>query len=371
MPDELKVKWSIKLSSEGIGGIAANKEIVVVGSRNILDSIDVFSCHDFATGIELWKVRFPAPGDLDYGNSPRATPLILKDRVICLGAFGHLCAVSISTGEVLWQKNLTLDFLAKRPDWGFCGSPLAVPLRVNGNDKTAIVFQPGSEIKSLVALDALDGSELWSVAGDTASYSSFVLAEIRGTSQLIGFEEDSIGGWNLHGKKLWTLKPEVEGDFNVPTPIVMDDSLFLSSENNGTRVHHFDTSGVIIQKPVAEFAQLNPDTHTPVRVGKMLCGTSDGLFCLDSKTLKVVHESDDAAFEQYTSMISDGKSRVLAITLEGEMILTSITQDHLKIVSRKRLTEEHDLMSHPAMVDGDLIIRVGRYLKRIPLISSR
>jgi hypothetical protein len=37
---------------------------------------------------------FPAKGKLDYGNAPRATPLLLEDRVILLGAFGQLLSVA-------------------------------------------------------------------------------------------------------------------------------------------------------------------------------------------------------------------------------------------------------------------------------------
>ena len=40
----------------------------------------------------------------------------------------------------------------------------------------------------------------------------------------------------------------------VPTPIAVDGSVLVSTENNGTRLYHFDAAGRIIPEPAAAFA---------------------------------------------------------------------------------------------------------------------
>ena len=83
--------------------------------------------------------------------------------------------------------------------------------------------------------------------------------------QVIGHDAVSLGGWEpVTGKRLWTLLPEKPNDFNVPTPIALDDKLLVSTENNGTRLYEFDDNGLLKPKPVAVNRKLAPDTHTPI-----------------------------------------------------------------------------------------------------------
>jgi len=59
------------------------------------------------------------PGKLDYGNSPRATPLIDKGKVYLLGAFGDLHCVNLADGSVVWKKNIVREYNAKLVAGGF------------------------------------------------------------------------------------------------------------------------------------------------------------------------------------------------------------------------------------------------------------
>ncbi len=65
-----------------------------------------FVCLDPVSGGELWRLTYAAPGQLDYGNSPRATPLIADPVVYLLGAMGDLHCVDIDSGDVRWHKHL-------------------------------------------------------------------------------------------------------------------------------------------------------------------------------------------------------------------------------------------------------------------------
>lgn len=271
---------------------------------------------------------------------------------------GDLKAVELQNGEIIWESQFQHEFDAELPTWGFCGSPLLV----EHEGKQLVVVQPGGSIGSLVAFDLEDGSIAWSSTGGKPSYSSFIYSTINGNGQIIGYDEKTLGGWDSSGNKLWTLKPEFEGDFNVPTPIVIDNCLFVTTENNSSRIYEFDSDGIPNKVPSFTNKNLSPDTHTPVRCGEFICGIQQSLFVLRSKDLSVVHELADSSFYEYASIISDGREKLLVTTLEGELILLKVNADECTIISRLQLSDQDEVMAHPVLVGRQLILRIGRKL---------
>lgn len=339
----------------------------MVGARNVSDDQDVFTCHRMSDGETVWSYEYPAIGRLDYGNSPRATPLIVGDRVVLQGAFGDLSCVHLRTGELIWQVNYQIEFGAEVPIWGFCGSPLLIHRDVDGQTRDLVVVQPGVEDASLVAFDLADGRVRWQTEGRTPSYSSLILAEVAETQQIIGYDATTLCGWDLDGTLLWEYQPEHDGDFNVPTPMKIGDRLFLTTENNGSRIFGFDSSHRLISKPQNVFARLAPDTHTPVVVGDLICGACSGLFCLNKNDLSLVHHSEDESFEEYASIVTNGTDKILVFTLYSEVLLAKVDGKELKILDRLQLSEEAEMMSHPALVGQSVILRFGRQLVRMDL----
>ena len=131
---------------------------MVVSDRDAADAADIFRCLSAVDGHELWALRYPARGALDYGNSPRATPLIDGQRVFLLGALGNLHCVSLASGQVIWSKHLRQDFgEVKLQAWGSCSSPLIAGGR--------LIVNPGAKDASLVALDGASGKAIWKTPG--------------------------------------------------------------------------------------------------------------------------------------------------------------------------------------------------------------
>ena len=117
--------WEFPLTTGGLGGIAANQNFVVFGSRDIEDQLDVFYCLDANLGLLTWTIEYPATGDLDYGNSPRSTPMIVGEHAYLFGAFGDIVCVDLALGDIVWQKNIRDEFaaMAELP-WGYwCITP--------------------------------------------------------------------------------------------------------------------------------------------------------------------------------------------------------------------------------------------------------
>lgn len=302
-----------------------------------------------------------AIGTLDYGNSPRATPLVVGDSVIFFGAFGDLTCVQISDGEVRWHLNLKSLF---KPDeelpWGYCGSPLLV------DDK--LIINPGATDASVVAVNPQDGSIVWKSPGLNAAYGSFIAGSFGGRHQIVGHDSRSIGGWDIgSGKRLWTITPPFGGEFNVPTPIRLDDGrLLVSTEQNGTRIFEFNPIGEAKPEPVAQNTQLTPDMSSPVIVGNFAFCVNKFLYCLDIQNgLKERWRLRDNALSAYASIIAS-QDRLLVVG-DGELLLFDTNGDK-NIIARQRIFDANDrLYSFPALVGNRLYIRGESRLRCIEL----
>ncbi len=348
----MKPLWRKRLRGAGVGGVAATSKVVIVSDRESADTVDAFRCLDAATGTELWKVSYPAKGDLDYGNSPRATPLIYGDFVYFLGAFGHLTCARLSAGEVVWKKDLRREFaVTSKMVWGHASSPLVVDGK--------LIVNPGGPEASVVALEPTTGKVVWQSPGEAAAFASFIVATVAGRQQIVGYEATSISGWDPQdGRRLWRHVPKRPNDFNVPTPMLWRDKLILSTENNDTRLFGFDGDGRLIDKPLAEYEDLAPDTHSPMVVGDRLFGVGNDLHCLDlSNGLKPIWTAEGKTFQHYASLIASD-TRLLVTGMHGEILLIDAMANEFQQVSRAQLIDDDSgVYAHPAIVGDRLYVR--------------
>lgn len=356
--------WKASLESEGLAGIAASNDFVFLNGRNLDDTKDVCQCLDAADGAELWNVTYPAKGQLDYGNSPRATPYIHDEIIFFQGAFGDLHAVDLESGEVVWSQNFYKKFETKVPTWGACASPLVADGK--------LIVTPGAKAASLLALDPATGEVIWQTAGRESGYGSFIVATLGGVAQVVGHDSESLGGWDLKtGRRLWELIPSRPGDFNVPTPVIVNEGLAVMTENNGSRIYGFDNQGRIQSQPLAVNLDLASDTTTPVVVGDTLIGCDDQLVMLDLQhKLKLRAKLKTRDFRGHASLIA-GPDSVLVVGHDGTIHLVEARQHELRITSKfNPFDEPVEIYSHPALVRDRLYVRGGRTLLCVDLSES-
>jgi len=356
LPEEPPVVWELPLARAALAGIAATSNYVVVADRSPDEQSDIWRCVDAGSGRQLWQLEYSTVGNLDWGNSPRATPLIRNDRAYLLGAFGDLHCVRLEDGKVVWKRNIVIDFGAAQLKWGMCVSPVIV------DDK--LIVGPGAKDASLAALDPGTGKTIWKTPGRPAAYATFIAATFGGRRQLVGYDATTLGGWDIAtGRRLWELTPENEGDFNVPSPIAVDGKLLVTSENNCTRLYGFADDGTIKPKPQAVNWDLYPDTVTPVVVaGKVFCGFGGELFCLDlgaggKQPLEALWTQVDDAYLDHSSIIGSA-DRILVASSQGELLLVSTRADRYELLARlKMFGDDCELISHPALVGTRLFAR--------------
>jgi len=362
LPARQARRWQGTLFGDGVGGVAVAEGVVVVGDRDLADERDVFHAFDAATGERLWMFDYPAAGHLDYGNSPRATPLLAAGKAYLLGAFGQLHCCHLRTGKLVWKRHIRKDFNATDElIWGVASSPLIV------DDQ--LIVNPGGPEAAVVALDPGTGKTLWQTAGQPAAFASLVLGELAGKRQLIGFDKVSCGGWDPGtGARLWTYTPKVPGDFNVPTPLVVADGVLLASENNGLRRLGFATQAPAV---VARFARLKPDMHTPVVTAGRIIAVHDGrVFCLDATTLQLLWSAFDRSLKGHVSLIA-ADDRVLLQTQGGELLIIAAAADRLRIVSRSLpFRREVSTYAHPAVAGDAIYVRGPGKLICLPLVPA-
>jgi len=355
---ELHTLWRRTLTGPGMAGLAlARGSRVMVADKSYDAKEDIFRCLDADTGEQLWHIRYPAAGDMDFTNTPRATPCFTCPSVYLFGAFGDLRCVNAWSGEVVWQTNLAEQFSTKMPQWGYSSTPLS-----HGGK---LIVNPGAPDASLVALDRRTGDVIWRTPGKTAAYASFVTGELGGVNQLVGYDSVSLGGWDIDtGKRLWTLIPLIEGDFNVPTPIVLDGKLLVASENNGTRLYAFNDDGSIVPEPIASNDDLKPDTSSPVVIGDLVFGADGTLRCLDlNDGLKTLWTCDDEAFAGYCSLMAC-RGRLLVTSQSGEISLLDLDRAKPRLVARWTPfagdpETDRDIWSHPVLAGNRLYVRNG------------
>ncbi len=352
LPDPPRFVWRKPAMSGCLAGLSVSGGRLVLAERDLDDERDVYRCLDAHTGELLWRCDFPAPGQLDYGQSPRATPVLRDGRAYLLGAFGSLRCVDLDDGRVLWERDLRRDFRAPLPTWGWC----ATPLLVDG----LLIVNPGARNAALAALDARTGQTRWTAPGRPVAYASFVLANPGGRRQIVGYDQEALGGWDpANGRALWRVVPPEPGDFNVPTPLVVDGGLIVVTENNGARRYRFDDAGRLQPKPEAVLADLAPDTATPVIAAGRVFGFHRDLFCLDARTLEPVWRLEDGALGDHATLLAD-EERVLVITLGGELWLLDARANEARALSRVRVFEEDvEVYSHPALAGSRLYLRGG------------
>lgn len=354
MAEQPNVVWRKRLSQQGLAGLAANEQVVIVADRDPLDSQDIFRCLRAGDGEELWTLRIVSPGKLDYGNSARATPLIYGDLVFLYNAFGLLTCVKLKNGEVVWKKDVLSEFGAKDEDnhWGTTSSPLVVDGK--------LIVNPGGPNASLVALKPETGEVIWKTPGDHAAFGSLIVGTFGGKRQLVGHDKKGLCGWDTEsGKQLWRVVPPHDNDFNVPTPIQVGEQLLVTTENNGTRLYKFDAEGKIVPEPAALNDGLAPDTHTPIVVANRVLGVWEGLRCLDAVNgLKTIWIGEDGAFGDYAAIVGTAE-RCMVITKYGELLLFDPTANEFALISKQTSAFDDDpgVYSHPAFVGKRMFLR--------------
>jgi outer membrane protein assembly factor BamB len=218
-----KLAWTIKGLGKGMASTSiADGKIFTMGSRQGGQHVIAF---DTATQKELWATPVSAKG-----GEPRCTPTIAGGMVYALSDDGEVLCCSAADGKKVWSKSYKEDFGGPpNPQWQFSESPLV--------DDGKLILTPGHPDHFMVALNAKNGAVVWETKAklegnghDGAGYTGAVVSNGGGVKQYVTMVgKGAIGVSARDGKLLWHYDKVANGTAVIPTPLVWDDYVFVSS----------------------------------------------------------------------------------------------------------------------------------------------
>lgn len=214
-----KVLWQHPMTDQGYSGPASALGMVFIIDHQ--GDNDIVHAWRLSDGQEVWNYTYPDAAALDQGFT-RSTPTVSKGMVYTVSRLGKVHCLDAKTGKVVWQKDMVTDFGGKHPRWKYAGSPVI--------DGDRVIVTPGADDAAIVALNAKTGALMLKGGSGRAGYATPVIAKIGGVKQyVLALGAKICGVEAATGKELWSVPWVTNYDVNAATPLVIGDSVFVTS----------------------------------------------------------------------------------------------------------------------------------------------
>ena len=311
-----------------------------------------------ADGKILWTTKVGKAGAPGWGGfaGPRCTPTVDDNRVFAVGQYGQVLCADAASGAEIWRKDYAKDFGGPLPEWGFCGMPL-----VDGDN---VILAPGGKKGDLVALNKKTGALIWRSKEftDSIHYSSPILVEIGGVSQIIQLTDASVAGIRASdGHLLW--RAERKGSTAViPTPIYHEGQVYVTSGYGaGCNLFKITAADGKFSAEQSYANKVMANHHGGVvLVGKYLYGFSDGKgwTCQDFESGKDAWRQQ-GKIGKGSLVYADGLLYLRAEAGKGTVAIIEASPDGYKELSRFDPPDRSEKNSwpHPVVTGGRLYLR--------------
>jgi outer membrane protein assembly factor BamB len=354
-----KTLWRRPLG-HGDSAIVADADTLYTVYRR--DGQEIVVALDRATGQTRWEHTYPAPlwegMRSNMGEGPRATPIVVGDRVCATGVGALLTCLNAKTGEVLWSRDLWehYDVDPKKygpSDRGFGASPLAL-----GDRLITVAGGPGHAV---TALDLDDGSVIWASLAFEISYASPILIDVEGEEQLVFFLADRVVGVNPgHGALLWEHPHVTDYSVNATTPLWGPDGvLFVSSAygvgSRGLRLTRRDDRTQV--EELWHYPKMQIMHGTAVGAGDVIWGSSGRQGPAFLVGVRATTGEEVARMRGFAkaNIVASG-DRLVLLDEEGFLGLVSIEGNRPVILAKAELLS-HRAWAAPALVGTTLYAR--------------
>ena len=301
-----------------------------------------------------------------HANSTPATDG--RHLAVFLGSEGLYCYDLC--GNLLWKRDLgVLDsgfYAAPAAQWGFASSPI-----IYGN---MVIVQCDVQKGSFIAaFNVCDGCELWRTARqDVPTWSTPTIHESDTRVELIVNGYRHAGGYDpWTGGELWKLSGG--GDIPVPTPVVSEGLIFLSSAHGRNKPLCAVRVGAIGDVTPASDGTSSDQMawykqrdgvymQTPIVYGEHLyaCRNNGVLSCYETQTGELVYRErlgrGDTGFSA-SPVAADG--RLYFISEDGNTYVVR-TGSTFEILATNPINEV--CMATPAISEGMLFLRTKNHV---------
>ena len=242
----------------------------------------------------------------------------------------------------IWYRNLLEDLGIKRTIWGQAGSPLIID--------DMVIYNVGTKG---VALDKNNGNVIWENGKDPGGYATVVpfMIDRKQCIALFG-SRDIVGLVASTGEELWSFPWPTKYDVNASDPVIVDDTVFVSS-GYGTGCALLRLEGATITEIWRNNNMRNKMNGSVLWKG-YIYGVDEGgeLRCLDFKTGESVWAQ--GGFGQGSLMIADGKLIVMAE--KGNLIIAEATSAGYKAISEAQILSPR-CWTVPVLANGRIYAR--------------
>ena len=383
--------WKMDMG-KGFGGAAIVGDKVYIQDRKGEGKdvgMDSLLCLDLATGKELWRVSYDAPGKFGFGGS-RTVPAVSGNRVFSCGPLGHLICVDTGKKEIVWKRQVWQDFGGgRRPMWAFAQNPLVMG--------ELVIIQTQTPKAGVVAFDGATGKVRWQSEslGDRYGYVSPSLLQVAGKQQLIavaagpstrrrrgqpapklGPPTPKVFGLDpATGRILWRytgwqcMTPAV-------VPIDLGDGKFVvtGGYNSGAAILQVTPAadGAFKTTELLRTKALGSHVHPPILIGEHLYGNSsdngrkDGMVCLGLDGKLAWKTGKEPIFDKGGLLLADG----MLISVDGTkgiLRLIDPNPEKLTVLAEAKVLNTPQCWGPLALANGRLLLRDQKQLKCLDL----
>lgn len=404
------INWQQKLGT-GYGAPSIIDGKLVVHHR--IGKEEIILCLNAETGEEMWNYAYPSNfvDPYGYNNGPRSSPYLTQEYCYTFGAEGKLTCVSMTDGELIWQRDVWNEWDVPEAFFGVGSSPVLY-------DDKLIVMTGGQPNSGISALNPKTGETIWESVGkenwqgkpmtgwrgnrsvdwDTswkiASYSTPKIAQIHGKDTIIALMRQGLVSVDPNTGEvnfsLW-FRADVNESVNVMTPVVFENHIFVSNSYYRTgsvliNVHE-DGKGFdeVWRSDVLELHMNNPILYDGALYGITGRNTGDAILrCVNFMTGELLWQSngvnhgDDAGkrassqneinrrFGRGAGILADGK--MIYSTEHGRLIMLKPNKEHYEEICRFRVPDyNYPCWAAPVLSNGLLYLRNGEKLVCVSL----
>jgi outer membrane protein assembly factor BamB len=305
-------------------------------------------------GAIKWKVPY-GPETLDkQAPGARSAPTVDGDRVYIISGKGVVVCMAVADGKILWQRDAFTEFKGQDIAWAIAESPCI--------DGDLVFSTPGGPDASVVALNKMDGTPVWTSKGlsEAHSYCSPDVFDFGGKRVLVTMTAKSVVGIDVKtGAVLWTHPHETDYDIHAVTPVLQGNMLYYTAGyGSGGGMLEVAPDGSAIT-PKWTDKTLDSQHHGVVLVDGYIYGAGHNgkqLVCLELATGKVMWTAPEIS--QAVTVYADGMLYTYEGPRKGIMSLVKCTPNGYErtgsfVVAKGR--DKH--WTHPTIANGRLYVR--------------
>jgi len=349
----LNILWQYDELGIGFSSPLVLKDKIIITGME--DSSGVMYALDLE-GKLLWKTVYGNEWNESFPGC-RSTPTYLNNKLYINSSYGKAVCLDAGTGAIVWSKDLAETFGAEPPKWGIVESPLVV------DDK--VIFATGGKEFNIVALNLLDGSQVWTSPGkgQLTAYCSPILFNYSGRKIMCTLTAKDILGIEVEtGKLLWSFPKENRASVHANTPLFADGKIYVvSGYGSGGILLKLGDDGNSVEQLWTNTA-LDNQMGGVVLLNNTLYGSGQKKkewMAVDWETGSVKYKTK--ALGKGITIANDGL--LYCYSDKGILALVKPTENKFKIISKMEVKPgkgEH--WSHPVIQNKILYLRHGNAL---------